>query len=186
MEAINFIGIAVGLAMDAFAVSIAAGAVICAISVRSAFRIGTTFGLFQFVMPILGWLLAVRFKSYIESLDHWIAFLLLAFVGGKMIHESFSIEVKESRYELLSLRWLVTLGIATSIDALIIGVTFALLGTAIMVPSVVIGVVAFLFSFAGFFIGCRLGHLFEHRIEVFGGIVLVAIGLKILLEHLFF
>ncbi|MBN1531842.1 MAG: manganese efflux pump [Spirochaetes bacterium] len=186
MEAINYIGIAVGLAMDAFSVAVAAGAVVCAIRVRSALRIGATFGLFQFLMPIVGWLLAVRFRSSIEHLDHWIAFILLAFLGGKMIYESFGIEKKESRFTLLSFRWLIALGIATSIDALIVGVTFALLGTAIMVPSVVIGVVAFLFSFAGFIIGCRIGHLFENRIEVFGGIVLVGIGVKILVEHLFF
>lgn len=187
MDYVNLLGIAVGLAMDAFAVSIAAGAFVCAIHFRSAFKLGVTFGSFQFIMPIAGWFLAVWIKDFIAGLDHWIAFVLLAFVGGRMIREALKIkEEQEEQLAVLSLRWLVALGVATSIDALIIGVTFALLGTAIVFPAIVIGIVAFIFSFFGFFLGCRLGHLFENKIEILGGVILIGIGLKILVEHLFF
>ncbi len=186
MDILNLIGIAVALAMDAFSVAVAAGAVICTIRMRHCFKIGFTFGIFQFGMPVLGWALAVRVRGYVERMDHWIAFLLLAFLGLKMIHESLKEKDRESGIELLSLRWLLLLGIATSIDALIVGVTFAFLGTSIIVPAIVIGVVAFLFSFAGFVLGCRIGHLFENRIEIAGGVILIGIGVKILIQHLFF
>lgn len=186
MDYVNLFGIAVGLAMDAFAVSIAAGAFICVIRVRSAMKVGFTFGIFQFIMPVLGWLLAVRVRSFIGSVDHWVAFILLSFVGGRMIYESFKIEGTESRFTVLSVSWLIALGVATSIDALIIGVTFAFLNIAIVIPAIVIGIVAFFFSFIGFFLGCRLGHLFENKIEILGGVILIGIGIKILVEHLFF
>lgn len=186
MDIINTFGIAVGLAMDAFAVSIAAGAVICVIRFRYAFKIGITFGLFQFIMPILGWFLALQIKQLIGQFDHWIAFVLLLIVGGRMIYESFRIDERKSRFVLLSVGWLIAMGLATSIDALIIGVTFALLGSLIILPSIVIGIVAFSFSFIGFVLGCRIGHLFENKVEIAGGIILIGIGLKILIQHLFF
>lgn len=186
MDLITLFGIAVGLAMDAFAVSIATGAVVCVIKLRNAFRISVTFGLFQAFMPVIGWAAAVRVKSIIEGIDHWIAFLLLFLVGGKMIYESIKLKDEESDMELFSFKWLITLGIATSIDALAIGVTFAFLNVSIIMPAAVIGAVCFAFSFTGFVIGCKIGHLFESRIETIGGIILIGIGIKILIGHLFF
>jgi len=186
MDIITIFGIAVGLAMDAFAVSIASGAVVCSIKFRNAFKLSFTFGLFQAFMPVIGWYAAIRVKSFIQGIDHWIAFVLLTIVGAKMIYESFALQDNESKMELFSLKWLVALGIATSIDALVIGITFAFLNVSIVIPAAIIGIVCFTFSFFGFVIGCKIGHLFERRIETIGGIILIGIGLKILLEHLFF
>jgi putative Mn2+ efflux pump MntP len=188
MSLLVMFGIAVGLAMDAFAVSVASGCITCQIDVRNIFRISLSFGLFQALMPVIGWYGAIHIKDYIAAYDHWIAFVLLSLIGLKMIYESFSIKETEdsTRGEPFSFKWLILLGIATSIDALVVGVTYGLLGVSILLPAVIIGLVTLLFSTAGFILGCKLGHIFENRIEIFGGMVLIGIGTKILIEHLFF
>ena len=178
---------AIGLAMDAFSVAITDGILVKKIRWQDAVKIGLFFGGFQFLMPCVGWLLGSAFARYIESVDHWIAFILLGFIGGKMLFEA--IAQKEEEVEIhnpLSMKVLTLLAIATSIDALAVGVTFATINVPVLFASGVIGVVAFVFSAAGLFIGNRFGNIFGNKAEIAGGAVLVLIGAKILIEHLFF
>ncbi len=175
--------IAVALSMDAFAVSVASGLAMERLHVRHAIKIATSFGLFQAIMPIIGWLAGVGLRGFISGVDHWIAFALLAGVGGKMIYESRQIKDEEAP-ECMSLLKLLVLSVATSIDALAVGLSLSLLKVAIVWPSIVIGIVTFVFSFAGVYIGRKVGHLFESTIEIAGGLILIAIGIKILVEHL--
>ncbi len=184
MKTISIILIAFGLAMDAFAVSVASGFIIKKLKFRQAFKIAFSFGGFQAIMPVLGWLAGLSIKGYIEQFDHWIAFALLGFIGGKMIYESFKIEKKEKSIDPLKFAVLLTLSIATSIDALAIGLTFAVLKVSIWTPIIIIGVITFILSLLGVYVGNRFGHFFEKKIEFIGGVVLIAIGIKILIEHL--
>ena len=174
--------IAVSLAMDAFAVSIAQGMIIKNSRVATGLGMAFSFGLFQALMPVLGWLAGLTFIELIASFDHWVAFGLLAFIGGKMIYSARAL--KEDKEAKLTVPVLLILSVATSIDALAVGLSFSLLQVAITVPVIAIGVVAFLLSFAGFNFGNKLGKFFERKVQVIGGIVLIVIGIKILLEHL--
>jgi len=176
--------IAIGLAMDAFAVSVVTGSVYRELHVRHVLRMALFFGGFQAVMPVIGFLAGLGFRDYISSYDHWIAFGLLAFVGGKMVYESVKIESAEKNLDPSNLLILLALAVATSIDALAVGITLSLLDTPIAVDATVIGLVTFALSYAGVAIGKRFGHFFESRIEVFGGLILIAIGVQILVEHL--
>ncbi len=179
--------IAVGLAMDAFSVAITDGIVLKRLTPGKALKVGVFFGGFQFLMPCLGWLLGSAFARYIQSCDHWIAFILLGFIGGKMLWEALG--KKEDEVEVrnpLGLKVLTLLAIATSIDALAVGVTFATMNVFILYAAGVIGFVAFVFSFAGIYIGHKFGDLFGNKAEIAGGAVLILIGIKILVEHLFF
>jgi manganese efflux pump family protein len=177
--------LAVGLGMDAFAVSLAVGSCRTSIRFRPLFRLSFHFGLFQFLMPIVGWWLGQSVDQYIRDYDHWIAFILLAGIGVRMIKESR--ETKSDRSDKIdhTRGWmLVLLSIATSIDALAVGLSMAFLGVDIWIPSLVIGIVAAAMTAVGMIGGGRLGCLFGKRMELLGGIILVGIGLKILLEHL--
>jgi len=177
--------LAVGLAMDAFAAAIAAGAGGRRRRRTDALKIGLYFGTFQGVMPVLGWLAAGRFRSVIAGVDHWVAFGLLAFIGGKMIWESRRLQEDRRRPDcLVGHAALLFLAVATSIDALAVGISFRLLGNAILYPALIIGAVAFCFSFLGIQLGRCLGHIFEDRIEVAGGLVLIGIGVKVLVSGL--
>jgi len=180
--------IALGLAMDAFAVSIASGATMKKLEIRNALKMGLFFGGFQTLMPVIGWLAGIGMKSFITGWDHWIAFSLLTMVGGKMIHEAFEIKRNEEKRGEKNCPFdtgiLFMLAVATSIDALAVGITFSVLDVSIILPVLVIGAVTFVLSVAGVKIGVEGGHFFENKIEIFGGLVLIAIGLKILLEHL--
>jgi manganese efflux pump family protein len=176
--------IALALAMDAFAVSIASGFAVRRMHVRHALSMAGSFGAFQALMPLLGWFCGIRLRVWIEGVDHWIAFGLLSFVGGKMIVEALKIEEMEEKTNPFAWRVLLVLSVATSIDALAAGLSFALLNVAILAPVLIIGAVTFAMSFAGIAIGARGGHLFEKKIEVLGGVILIAIGVKILLSHL--
>ncbi len=184
MHLITILFIAVGLAMDAFAVSIVSGSVYKDLQIRHILRMSLFFGGFQAVMPLIGFLAGLGLKGYICACDHWIAFVLLSFVGGKMVYESFQIESAEKNRDPSNLLVLLALSVATSIDALAVGVTLSLLTTAIFVAVTVIGVVTFGLSYAGVYIGRRFGHFFENRIEIAGGLILIGIGLKILADHL--
>ena len=184
MDIFSILLIALGLAMDAFAVSIARGFTIKKSRARNALIIATFFGLFQAVMPVIGWASGSLFKGLIASVDHWIAFALLSMIGGKMIYESFKIKRKDKTDNTQNFRILFVLAVATSIDALAIGVTFSFLDVAIILPALIIGVITFFLSFLGVFIGNKFGHLFENKVEAIGGIILIAIGIKILIEHL--
>ena len=187
MDLLTVFLIANGLAMDAFAVSVANGIMLRQIRVGHVLRFGLFFGAFQFIMPLLGWMLGSMFAEQIQSYDHWVAFVLLAFIGGKMFQEGCE-EKEEDAFDeqqALGLRNMTLLAIATSIDAMAVGVSFALIHVDVLFASSVIGVVAFVLSSAGVLLGKQLGTLFQKNAEKLGGLVLIAIGLKILVEHLF-
>ena len=177
--------IAVGLSMDAFAVSICKGLSMCQFRLRHALVIGAYFGGFQALMPLIGWLLGARFQEAIVSIDHWIAFVLLSLIGGNMIREALGGEEEDCDPSLAPLAMLV-LAVATSIDALAVGVTFAFLRVDIVPAVALIGTCTFLISAAGVKVGNVFGARYKSRAELLGGIVLVLIGLKILLDHLGF
>jgi putative Mn2+ efflux pump MntP len=185
MELITIIIIAVGLAMDAFAVSIVSGAAYRQLNIKHAFRLALFFGGFQAFMPLIGFLAGLTLKQHIANYDHWVAFALLTAVGAKMIYESTKIKPAEENLEPLNILVLLALSVATSIDALAVGITLSLLRIPIVLAVVVIGMVTFLLSYIGAFIGKNFGHFFENKIEALGGFILIGIGFKILLEHLF-
>lgn len=180
--------IAVSLALDAFAVSVSSGISIPGFGWKHGVKMGCWFGFFQFAMPLVGWLLGTGVSTYISAVDHWIAFALLALIGGKMVWEA----LKKARGggdddaapAELSAKRLTVLAIATSIDALAVGVSMAFMAVNIIAASIVIGVVAFALSVVGGLLGKRLGRLFQQRAELAGGLVLIGIGAKILCEHL--
>ena len=177
--------IAAGLAMDAFAVSIISGAVFKELNIRYALRMAFFFGAFQAIMPLLGYAAGMSFVRHIEPYDHWIAFALLAGIGGKMIYEGLKIpEVEKKLRDPSNLIILLALSVATSIDALAVGFTLTLVTEYIFRAVVTIGVITFLISYAGYQLGKRYGHFFENKIEIFGGLILITIGAKILISHL--
>ena len=175
--------IAVSLAMDAFAVSISAGIAVPGFGPRQAARIGAWCGFFQFAMPLIGWFLGSSVRDYIEAVDHWIAFALLALIGGHMIWDALSGGGGEAVTDL-SARRLFLLALATSIDALAVGVSMAFMDVNILLASGVIGAVAFVLAMLGGLLGHRLGGLFQRRASLLGGAALVCIGVKILVQHL--
>jgi len=174
--------IAVGLAMDAFAVSIASGIVMKRVRVSDALKIAVFFGGFQVGMPVIGWSAGVALSYVISGIDHWIAFCLLSFIGCRMIYEATKVSLK--LVNPLGLRPLVILSIATSIDALATGVTFVFAKIPLIQAVAFIGAVTFALSFVGIYMGDRMGRVFGNIAEVIGGVVLIGIGLKILVEHL--
>lgn len=184
MDILTLLSIAVGLSMDAFAVAVSSGIAIKELKPSHALKIALFFGGFQALMPAVGWLAGLGMKDFVSGFDHWVAFALLVLVGGKMIRESFQMKDSSEKKDPLDNTVLLLLAIATSIDALAVGLTFSLLGASIALPVLIIGLVTFAISFAGVLLGKRLGHLFESKIEALGGIVLIAIGLKILVGHL--
>lgn len=182
---VAFIGI--GLAMDAFAVSICKGLQMRKINYRFTAIIAGFFGAFQAIMPLIGWFLGKQFQRYIVSVDHWIIFVLLGMIGINMIRESREREeeiVCANEFEKLDYRELVLLAIATSIDALAVGVTFAFLKVNIVSSVLLIGIITFIITFGGIAIGNIFGMKYKSKAELFGGVVLVLMGVKILLEHL--
>jgi len=184
MDVITIMLIAFGLAMDSFSVSITSGITIKHLRISNALKIAIFFGLFQAVMSLIGWLAGHNLIDFISGVDHWIAFGLLSLVGCKMIYESIKIKSKEKEINPLNVYVLLMLSVATSIDALAVGVSFAFLKIFIATPIIVIGTVAFLLSFLGVHVGNRFGHFFERKIAVIGGLILIGIGTKILVEHL--
>ena len=183
MDWITILGISLALAMDAFAVALAAGAVLNPLTRRHLFRLGFHFGLFQALMPIGGWLIGIAVQNWISAYDHWIAFVLLAFVGVRMIVEAFDEKDDKSVSDPTRGLTMVMLSVATSIDALAVGLSLAMLGISIWQPAAVIGIVAAVLTVFGMLMGRRLGSNWGKRVEVCGGLVLCIIGLKILLEH---
>jgi putative Mn2+ efflux pump MntP len=183
MDLLTIILIAIGLAMDTFAVSIAKGMAISRQRQKFALLLGGFFGGFQMLMPAIGWLVGLSFKDIIMGVDHWIAFSLLAFIGAKMIYDS-TRKDSDKKDESLRLHSILILAIATSIDALMVGLSFAFLNTSILEPILVIGLITFILSIIGFFFGCGLGRVFGNKIKIVGGLILIVIGLRILLEHI--
>jgi manganese efflux pump family protein len=183
MELITVLVIAVGLSMDAFAVSLSKGMTLRVGGVGTGLKLAAFFGAFQAFMPWIGWLGGRALREQISTVDHWVAFGLLLLIGGKMIYEAFRIEVKEEG-KAPGLAELLILSVATSIDALVVGVSFAFLKMSILIPILVIGTVTFALAFLGVLTGKRLGRLFGKKVEIAGGLILIGIGVKILLEGL--
>lgn len=183
MDLLTLLGIAVALAMDAFAVALATGLTLDPLTGRHLFRLGFHFGLFQALMPILGWLAGLTVQHLIADYDHWVAFALLSFVGGKMLWEAFHGDSEPDAADPTRGMSLVLLSVATSIDALAVGLSLAMLGVSIWTPALVIGLVAGCLTVVGMLLGRRVGSLWGQRVEILGGCVLCLIGLKILLEH---
>lgn len=175
--------IALGLAMDAFSVSVTHGLATKSFRPASALRPAVSFGLFQAMMPVLGWLAGVSIVQFVSGVDHWIAFGLLCLVGGRMIYES-TRNVSEKLVGSLTLGTLLMLSVATSIDALAVGTSLSFAYVPIVTPAIVIGVVTMSLSFVGVYIGTRFGRFLGNKMEVLGGVILIAIGLRILIEHL--
>ncbi|MBN2216345.1 MAG: manganese efflux pump [Pirellulales bacterium] len=185
MNWLNLLGMAVGLAMDALAVAIVAGMTVARVTPRHTFRIAFHFGLFQFLMPVLGWAAGRRLAGALVDYDHWIVFGLLALIGGKMLYEAGQNAEINGRSDPTRGWMLVTLSIATSIDALAVGLSMALLDDgSIWFSAVVIGMVAAAFSAVGITFGSRLGARWSHWSEIVGGVILILIGGKVLLSHL--
>jgi len=176
--------IAFGLAMDSFSVSIANGLATRTFKISKALAIALFFGFFQGLMPIFGWLAGESIAKYISAFDHWVAFGLLTIIGVKMIYES--ITNKPNNFlRAYTIKVILILSIATSIDALAVGLSFSFLNISIFFPAIIIGVITFLLSFLGVYVGRRFGKILKNRIEILGGLILIIIGLKILLEHIF-
>lgn len=183
MEFVTVFIIAVSLAMDAFAVSVATGTTYKNFSLYNAVRMALFFAVFQGVMPLFGHWLGSGFEAYIVDFDHWIAFLLLAGIGCKMIHDAKK-HAKEEHPNPAGLWVLLTLSVATSIDALAVGITLSLVTSHIYVAVIAIGVITFVLSLIGCKAGQKVGHIFENKIEIIAGLVLIGIGIKILVQHL--
>ena len=185
MGLIELFLIAVGLSMDAFAVSVCKGLAMPKCTFKKAAIVGLWFGGFQALMPAIGYILGAQFQEAIASIDHWIAFVLLALIGGNMIHEALDNDEEEADASL-DVKTMFLLAVATSIDALAIGITFAFLKVRIIPAVCFIGIVTFIISFAGVKIGNVFGARYKNKAEIVGGVILILLGMKILLEHLGF
>ena len=183
MGIIELILLSIGLGMDAFAVSVCKGISMKKMNWKKACIIGLYFGGFQAIMPVIGYFFGSSFESIITNIDHWIAFILLALIGAKMIQEAFQKEEEEYN-EDISVKTMIVLSIATSIDALAVGITFAFLKVNLLLAITLIGTITFILSVIGTKIGNRFGDKYKSKAELAGGIILIIIGLKILLEHI--
>jgi putative Mn2+ efflux pump MntP len=184
MDLLTLLFIAFALGIDAFAVSLSTGAYLVKADRRQTFRMSFHFGLFQALMPVVGWAAGTGFASMIESVDHWIAFTLLGIVGGRMVWNSFHGEANEVLRDLTRGWSLISLSIATSIDALAVGLSLSLIDVHIAVPAIVIGLVAGLMSLIGIRLGERVSGRFGTHMEFVGGVILIIIGARIVFEHL--
>ncbi len=183
MGIIELILLSIGLGMDAFAVSVCKGISMKKMNWKKACIIGLYFGGFQAIMPVIGYFFGSSFESIITNIDHWIAFILLAIIGAKMIQEAFQKEEEEYN-EDISVKTMIVLSIATSIDALAVGITFAFLKVNLLLAITLIGTITFILSVIGTKIGNRFGDKYKSKAELAGGIISIIIGLKILLEHI--
>lgn len=185
MGIIGLILLSAGLAMDAFSVAVCKGLSMKKLNIRSGIIIALFFGVFQGAMPLIGYFLGSRFSGYINSVSHWVAFILLGIIGGKMIWEAFHDEETETETEYkLALGELTVLSVATSIDALAVGIVFAAAKVNLILSVIMIAVITFVISFAGVVIGNKFGSRFEKKAEITGGVILILIGLKMLLDGL--
>ncbi len=187
MNLITLSLIGIGLSVDSLAASITTGACACKIRVNHVLKVAVFMAVFQGTMPLLGWIIGSSFKSVIASFDHWVAFVLLLGIGGKLIYEGIK-SFHDEKTGLAPTKTLLLMGmaLATSIDALIIGISFGLIDVNIWLAMVVIGISTFIFSSLGVLVGKRIGKSINKGIEVAGGMVLIALGVKILVEHIYF
>jgi len=186
MDPVTVLLTAVGLAMDCLAVSLSCGICMKDFGRNDALRLGLAFGGFQAGMVALGWACGSAFASYIEGVDHWVAFILLLTVGAKMLKEGLENDSECANLDIRNARILLMLAVATSIDALAVGISYAMLDTEIAVPAAAIGLASFVFAVAGGLSGSRLGERFGKRMEIVGGTILIMLGMKILAEHALF
>lgn len=185
MSIIEIVLLAIGLSMDSLAVSVTGGAMIRKCTVCNMVKIGSFMGITQAVMTVLGYLAGIGFQKYITAFDHWIAFILLLYLGSKMIYDSTQ-EEEECKANPLCNKTLFGLAIATSIDAMAIGISLAILKSDIVIQASLIGIVTFLMSVSGVYFGSRFGRKVDLKLDLIGGLILIGIGAKILIEHLFF
>ena len=183
MDLYSIVFIAIGLAMDVFSVATVTGFVLKRVSLRQASKMSLSFGSFHVVMPMIGWFVGSTIVELVAEYDHWVAFLLLTLVGGRMIYRANNTKRKKGS-EMLNGFNLLMFSVAVSIDALAVGLTFFLENVALFLPVVIIGLVASLFALVGLVVGSRTGRLFGKRVEVIGGLILIAIGLRIVLTHM--
>ena len=186
MGIIEIIILSIGLAMDATAVSMTNGMNDTQIKIKKIVLIGLTFGIFQAIMPLLGYLFGTLFVEFIEQIDHWIALALLGFLGFQMLREGLSKKDEEEKVKELGIKMLFIQGVATSIDALAVGISFASLGVNIVYAVLSIGVITTMLSIIGVLIGKKFGDLLNNKASILGGIILISIGIKIFIEHMFF
>lgn len=185
MDLLTIFVLAIGLSMDSFAVAISCGLAEQKVKFGHAVKISLAFACFQGILPLIGWLMGTELKVYVEQFDHWIAFSLLAYLGGKMIYESFGSGSDDKVADIYSFRHIMTLSIATSIDALVVGFSYAMAESESIFGGVlIIGSVTFFFSMLGIRIGKDVGNRLGSKVELLGGIILFGIGVKILVEHL--
>ena len=183
MGALEILLIGIGLAMDAFAVSICKGLSMKSMNWKKAIIVGLYFGIFQALMPVLGYFLGATFESLVTKIDHWIAFALLTFIGINMLREAFGNE-QENYNDSVDFKTMVILAIATSVDALAVGITFAFLKVNMLLAAIIIGIVTFVICVIGVKIGNKFGNKYERKAEIVGGLILILMGIKTLLEHL--
>jgi manganese efflux pump family protein len=184
MDSLTLLIIAIGLSFDTFAVSISCGLMQKEIKFINACKIALCMAFFQAAMPVIGWFLGSSVKTFMHEIDHWIAFILLALLGIRMIYESLKHEEERKEFNPLNLKVLISISIATSIDALVVGISFALLNLNIIWSAFVIGAVTYTVAMLGILFGKKTGNLFGKRMEILGGLILIGIGTKILIEHL--
>ncbi len=184
MELLTIFLIAISLSFDTFAVSISSGLVLRKIDFYNATKIAVTLAVFQAAMPVIGWLAGSGLRESAENFDHWIAFGILGLLGGKMIYESYKADPENRTFNPLNIRVMIGMAIATSIDALIVGFSFALLNYNILISIVIIGAVTYIVAMLGILFGKKIGSRMGRRMEIIGGLMLILIGLKILIEHL--
>ena len=183
MKLLELVLLGIGLAMDAFAVSICKGLSMKKMSWKNAIIIALYFGIFQAVMPLIGYLLGTTFESFVTSIDHWIAFILLSLIGGNMIKEAFDSE-DENKNDKVDFKTMIVLAVATSIDALAVGITFAFFDVNLPLAISIIGIITFCISMFGVKIGNKFGDKYQNKAEFTGGLILIILGIKILIEHL--
>lgn len=184
MEFLTIFLIAIGLSADSFAVSITSGLVLNKIDFRNAAKIAFSLGFFQALMPTLGWLIGIKIETYIKDIDHWIAFSLLTIIGIKMILESLKSNEEDKNFNPLNPKILLMMSLATSIDALVVGISFAFISYNWFVSGFIIGAVTFIISMLGILFGKKMGSRFGNKMEIVGGIILIFIGVRILFQHL--
>ncbi|MCF8297550.1 MAG: manganese efflux pump MntP family protein [Saprospiraceae bacterium] len=185
MDILSIILIAIGLSMDSFAVSITNGLCIKELNLKRILTICFFLAIFQAVMPVIGWFAGIGVEKYIKEIDHWVAFILLSLIGAKMIYDGAKKNAESKDIELKILT-LIGQSFATSIDAFAVGISFAILDISIVTPVLIIGIITFGFSLLGLYLGKCFGKRIGKSVEIFGGIVLIGIGIKILIEHLYF
>ncbi len=185
MDVLSLTLIGVGLSIDSLAACVTTGACSKSLKIKQAIKIATLMAFFQGAMPLIGWFIGISFKTLVESYDHWVAFILLLSVGGKLIYDGIQNANSTAKTSPTNNLLLIGMAFATSIDAMILGIGFGLIELNILLAMLIIGLTTFLFSIFGLFVGNKIGHKINKGIEIFGGLILIGLGFKILVEHIY-